>query len=151
MKLLKTLLLGIFVALAAAMFSLAPVSRGQNGPHSTRRDPVRSDGSGNLLVIPTEAQAGFDNISNGFTDQVTFTADREVYEDREVIGDGLGPLYNAQSCAECHQSPVTGAGSQITELRAGHFDGAAYEDHPGGSLINDRSTFAGIQENILPG
>jgi len=28
-------------------------------------------------------------------------------------------LYNAHSCAECHQNPVTGSSSQISELRAG--------------------------------
>jgi CxxC motif-containing protein (DUF1111 family) len=31
--------------------------------------------------------------------------------------DGLGPLYNAQSCRECHQNPTSGGPSQITELR----------------------------------
>jgi CxxC motif-containing protein (DUF1111 family) len=38
----------------------------------------------------------------------------------EAISDGLGPLYNAQSCRECHQNPVSGGPSQITELRVGH-------------------------------
>ena len=42
--------------------------------------------------------------------------------EREDIADGLGPVYNAQACAECHQNPVSGATSQITELRAGTLD-----------------------------
>ena len=37
------------------------------------------------------------------------------------MADGLGPLYNAQSCRECHQNPTSGGGSQVTELRVGHF------------------------------
>jgi len=50
-------------------------------------------------------------------------------------------VYNAQSCAECHQNPVTGSASQIAELRAGHRDGAGnFVAAPGGSLINDRAT-----------
>ena len=58
-------------------------------------------------------------------------------------------MYNAQSCAECHQSPVTGAGSQIAELRAGHLDaGGNFVDAPGGSLINDRAINAAIQERV---
>jgi CxxC motif-containing protein (DUF1111 family) len=99
----------------------------------------------------TEAPTGFDNLTNGFTDQATFAADLAVFEEREGIGDGLGPCYNAQACAECHQNPVTGGISQITELRAGHFNGVNFVDHPGGSLINDRAISAEIQERVLGG
>ena len=70
----------------------------------------------------TEAPAGFDNQTNGFESQAQFDADRDVFEERDEIAKGLGPVYNAQSCTECHQNPVTGAGSQISELRAGHLD-----------------------------
>jgi CxxC motif-containing protein (DUF1111 family) len=69
----------------------------------------------------------------------------------EEIADGLGPVYNAQSCRECHQNPVTGAGSQISEFRAGHFNGISFVDHPGGSLLNDRAIDASIQERIAAG
>jgi CxxC motif-containing protein (DUF1111 family) len=99
----------------------------------------------------TEAPAGFDNLTNGFTTQAQFDADRAVFEEREDDDEGLGPVYNAQSCAECHQNPVTGAISQITELRAGHFNGLNFVDHPGGSLINDRSIDANFQERVLGG
>ena len=37
-------------------------------------------------------------------------------EGAEKIGDGLGPVYNAQACRECHQNPITGGASQVTEL-----------------------------------
>jgi CxxC motif-containing protein (DUF1111 family) len=97
----------------------------------------------------TEAPAGFDNLTNGMVSQAQFDADRATFEERDQIGDGLGPVYNAQSCAECHQSPVTGAGSQISELRAGHLDGSGnFVDAPGGSLINDRAINAAIQERV---
>jgi len=100
---------------------------------------------------PTEAPAGYDNLTNGFVSQATMDIDRAEFEAREEKADGLGPLYNAQSCAECHQNPITGAISQITELRAGHFDGVNFIDHPGGSLINDRAINANIQERVLGG
>ena len=67
----------------------------------------------------TEAPAGFDGRTNGFLTQAEFDAARETFEERDVIADGLGPVYNAQSCAECHQNPITGGVSQVSELRAG--------------------------------
>lgn len=101
---------------------------------------------------PQEAPAGFDNQTNGFTPQTTFDLDRAAFEDREEIADGLGPVYNAQACAECHQNPVTGGISQIFELRAGHSgpDGA-FVDPPGGSLLQARATNAQIQERVPDG
>src|SRR6266849_11060732 len=87
----------------------------------------------------TEAPRGFDNLFNGFGSQTQFDADKTTFEERDDIAKGLGPVYNAQSCAECHQNPVTGGISQITELRAGSFNGFNFVDHPGGSRINDRA------------
>ena len=98
-----------------------------------------------------EAPAGFGNLTNGLVDQATFDHVREVFEERDDIKKGLGPVYNAQSCAECHQTPVSGGVSQVTELRAGHFDGTSFVEHPGGSLINDRAVDSSIQETVMPG
>src|SRR5919197_4658706 len=95
----------------------------------------------------TEAPTGFDNQTNGFVSQTDFNAVKLVFEERDDIARGLGPVYNAQSCAECHQNPVTGGISQITEFRAGHTDvNGNFVDAPGGSLLNDRATDASIQE-----
>jgi CxxC motif-containing protein (DUF1111 family) len=106
----------------------------------------------------TEAAAGFDNLpvpgvypGTTVQQQTAFAADKATFEERDEIGDGLGPVYNAQSCAECHQNPVTGAVSQISELRAGHRDVFGnFVDAPGGSLINDRAIKSSIQE-LVPG
>jgi CxxC motif-containing protein (DUF1111 family) len=98
---------------------------------------------------PTEAPTGFDNKTNGFVSQANYDSARETFEERETIADGLGPLYNADSCVACHSNPVTGAISQVTELRAGHFNGTSFVDQVGGSLINDRSTNHSIQERVL--
>ncbi|HYP53253.1 MAG TPA: hypothetical protein VEQ42_06910, partial [Pyrinomonadaceae bacterium] len=97
----------------------------------------------------SEAPAAFDNQTNGFTDQTTFHADRAAFEKQEIVGTGLGPVYNAQSCAECHQNPVTGGISQIPELRAGHNDiNGRFVDAPGGSLIQSRAIHPKIQERV---
>src|SRR5262245_56288267 len=98
-----------------------------------------------------EAPTGFDNQTNGASTQAEFDADLAIFAEREEIDEGLGPLYNATSCADCHQNPVVGGISQITELRAGHFNGINFVDHPGGSLINDRAINANIQERVLGG
>jgi len=69
---------------------------------------------------PAEAPTGFDNKSNGMVDDATHKTDQGTFEEVEAISDGLGPLYNAQSCRECHQNPTSGGSSQVTELRVGH-------------------------------
>jgi len=99
----------------------------------------------------TEAPTGFDNKSNGVADDATHQADQTKFEEVEHLSDGLGPLYNAQSCRECHQSPVSGAASQVTELRVGHQAPDGHFRNPdipinhgtevisGRSLVNDRA------------
>ncbi len=99
----------------------------------------------------TEAPTGFDNKSNGVADDATHEADQMRFEDVELVSDGLGPLYNAQSCRECHQSPVSGAASQVAELRVGHQGPDGHFHSPeipiaggaevifGRSLVNDRA------------
>ena len=102
-------------------------------------------------VDAVEADAGFDGRTNGSVDQATFDADRTAFATVEDADEGLGPVYNAASCAECHANPVTGGSSQVLEMRAGHWDGRAFVAHPGGSLIQSRATDAGLQERVLEG
>jgi CxxC motif-containing protein (DUF1111 family) len=128
MKLLKILAVTFFVAAFFLPMALTRTVHSQGAP---------------------EAPAGFDNLTNGFVPQATFNNALGVFQEVDDIGKGLGPVYNAQGCAECHQNPVTGGISQITELRAGHVDGAGnFVDGPGGSLINDRAIDASIQERV---
>jgi CxxC motif-containing protein (DUF1111 family) len=114
-----------------------------------------------------EAPTGFDNKTNGLVDDATHTADQAKFDETEAIADGLGPLYNAQSCRECHQNPTSGGSSQLTELRVGHSDPKGKFQDPeipinrgaeiikGRNLVNDRAicpnaTFPGteIQERV---
>ena len=63
----------------------------------------------------------------------------EEFTGPETVADGLGPIFNAAGCGECHMTPILGGTSQIMEKRAGFFDGTVFIDHPGGSLIQDRA------------
>jgi CxxC motif-containing protein (DUF1111 family) len=108
----------------------------------------------------TEAPTGFDTLTNGMVTQTVHDQDRDTFEERDTVTKGLGPVYNAQSCAECHNNPVTGGISQISELRAGHNDGGGnfvpatlQINDDGGlpgvtianrSLINQRATCPGV-------
>src|SRR5262245_54510039 len=66
----------------------------------------------------------------------------------EGESDGLGPVFNNDGCGTCHNNPDMGGASQITEKRAGFFDGSTFFDHPGGSLIQDRSLDPAQQEVV---
>jgi CxxC motif-containing protein (DUF1111 family) len=125
-----------------------------------------------------EAAAGFDtptlavdpgsqSIGNGAAEPAgdTFALDQAQFErkhDPSQAGTGLGPVYNATACAECHQNVVTGAASQITELRAGHRDASGNFVNPtilinggkntiaGRSIVNDRATCEQAVEHLPP-
>jgi CxxC motif-containing protein (DUF1111 family) len=106
-----------------------------------------------VQAIPTapEAPAALDGKSNGMVDDPTHQADQLKFDEVEAITDGLGPLYNAQSCRECHQNPQSGGGSQVTELRVGNVGPNRRFINPdipiahgmqiisGRSLVNDRA------------
>lgn len=81
-------------------------------------------GAGLLFAdVFTEAPAGFDNQTNGSITQDEF--DDVLAEFSEVEGpeDGLGPVFNADSCVACHlSSGAVGGASQVQELRAGHYE-----------------------------
>jgi CxxC motif-containing protein (DUF1111 family) len=118
----------------------------------------------------TEAPAGFNtpsfngaaSINNGLVEPPgdTFARDQQVYEKNNAVADGLGPVYNANSCVNCHQNPNSGAASQITELRVGHHDANGNFVNPtilindgkdtitGRSIVNDRAIGPQAQESI---
>src|SRR5437879_1374238 len=98
-----------------------------------------------------DAPTGFDNQTNGLVENKTHQADQAKFDEVENVDDGLGPIYNAQSCRECHQNPTSGAASQVTELRVGHRGRDGKFRNPdiainhrteiiaGRSLVNDRA------------
>jgi CxxC motif-containing protein (DUF1111 family) len=122
---------------------------------------------------PTEAPTGFDtptlvqspgskSTSNGIAEPPgdTYLLDQQTYETTHDPTTGLGPVFNARACSDCHQNPVSGGASQFTELRAGHLDANGNFVNPtvfindgantitGRSLINDRAVVPEAQEHI---
>jgi CxxC motif-containing protein (DUF1111 family) len=122
---------------------------------------------------PTEAPAGFDtptlaqnpgsqSISNGIAEPPgdTYALDQTRFEQDHDASTGLGPVFNARACADCHQNPVSGGSSQFTEIRAGHEDAngnfiaATVPINDGAniianrSIINDRALIPQAQEHI---
>ena len=99
--------------------------------------------------VGPEAVAGFDTLTNGAVDQATHDADRVQFEEPVTAANGLGPLYNATACVDCHQNPVSGGSSQISEMRAGHMEHGVFVNPEGGSsLIHDRATDRSVQQRI---
>jgi CxxC motif-containing protein (DUF1111 family) len=106
-----------------------------------------------------EAPAAFDDQTNGHVLQPEFGAARDTFMEIDDRDKGLGPVYNARSCVDCHQNPITGGSSQIVEIRSGKrtFDPAdpnphkvRFEEPPGGSVIQQRAVDPAIQELVPP-
>jgi CxxC motif-containing protein (DUF1111 family) len=135
--------------------------------------------SGGLMIVrsdsPNEAPTGFttptlihdpgsQSVSNGINEPAndTFALDQSVFEEEDGVDTGLGPVYNARSCSECHQNPVTGGVSQVAELRVGHYDRHGHFVNPNivindgqtvianRSLVNDRAVCPQAQEVVPP-
>jgi CxxC motif-containing protein (DUF1111 family) len=113
--------------------------------------------TGELSVNP-----GAQSISNGIEEPPgdTFALDQAQFERRHDPSTGLGPVFNATACVECHNNGVAGAASQFTEQRVGHNDANGNFVNPtitidegastitGRSIVNDRSICPQAQEHI---
>jgi CxxC motif-containing protein (DUF1111 family) len=161
--------LAVVLAYATAVNSQGTSSESRSRfDNMTRRERLTHDGApeSELLGAPpprglSEAPTGFDNLTNGFTQQGpdfdtiteplplrSFNDNRFIFEEVEHVGDGLGPTHNGTSCAECHQSVVTGGSSQITEQRTGRLVNGEFFDSLGGTLIHSRATHPDIVEQV---
>ena len=88
----------------------APSRKARGGPKSFE------------LPIPpgaTEAPTGLDRKTNGLVPQEKFNEAAEEFADVETVAEGLGPLRNGDSCADCHRNPFGGFGTTV-EINAGH-------------------------------
>jgi len=146
----RAMLTGAIIAQGCLFASAVVVTQTQEplAPSEvTREAPVGIT----ALPPPTEAPAAFELVTNGAVDATRFAASLEEFTGPEGAADGLGPVFNGVGCAECHATPMIGGSSQVVERRAGNFNGTTFTEHPGGSLIQDRSLFPELQERVLPG
>jgi len=134
------------IAALAAACAIVGFAQGATEAPAAFATPINNDQSG--------------AVSNGFTTNAVFAADEGVFMEEEDIGDGLGPIYNARGCVDCHAQPAVGGTSQVSELRVGHNDAAGNfvnptltindgaTSIPNRSLANDRSICAQGSTNI---
>ena len=80
-----------------------------------------------------------------------FDGQEEFREIEEAPG-GLGPTFNLDGCAACHNRPAVGGGSRIIETRFGWTDNTVFDPlaAQGGSLLQQSSSDPACAE-IVPG
>ena len=94
----------------------------------------RLDAQQESIVVGTE----FGDPVQGITSREfeLFRLGLEDFTEVENPDEGLGPVFNGRSCAECHSVPRIGGSSSITEVRAGiRKDDGSFEEYPGGSVM----------------
>lgn len=88
-----------------------------------------------------------------------FEKGREVFERTFTAETGLGPLFNADACGECHEGPVTGGSGDEVELHVTSLRPDGFCDpliQKGGPVIQQAVTPAlkaalGIESEPVPG
>lgn len=142
---------------------------GEGGPQPAAQSAADQAAALNAMAA-TEAPAGFELTSNGFAEEFcanqdnlshspnspkipagdcSYAAALEEFDGHESFDAGIGPVYNATGCGECHGNPIIGGASQVAERRAGFFSpSTGFIEHPGGSLIHDRAIDPLIQETV---
>jgi CxxC motif-containing protein (DUF1111 family) len=103
------------IAAAASVFTIALAARAQDRP----------PGAGGPLAGLTPGE--FSEFRLGLDD----------FLEVETAEEGLGPAFNATSCAVCHNVPAIGGGGLILEVRAGYRDetGAFRTFDPSGETL----------------
>jgi CxxC motif-containing protein (DUF1111 family) len=92
-----------------------------------------------VLLVSGGAIAGIGDPFPGLTpdQQAAFDDGKDAFQEVERPRDGLGPIFNGTSCAQCHFNPAVGGDSDITETRFGTTDKNKFDalGDLGGSLI----------------
>jgi len=73
-----------------------------------------------LLAVSAQAPPSPGDVLAGTTPREfeEFRIGLEDFREIEEASEGLGPLFNGTGCASCHNVPVIGGGSPMTEMRA---------------------------------
>src|SRR5438093_10634353 len=135
----RTLLLpGALLAMAAACEPVTSPRTGSGGTQAVH-------GPGDPLPLLTSLQ------------QRSFKQGNAMFQTTFTPATGLGPLFNARSCAECHEDPVVGGVGDEVETHATAYHGGVCDDlgRIGGRVIQDSMTpalaqFLGIKKEPVP-
>jgi CxxC motif-containing protein (DUF1111 family) len=148
---MRTLLsIRVFVSLSATLFALTVVAPTIWSASDPSEYLQQSNGFAEEFCANQAALAQVTPDSPRIdADECSFATALEEFTGPETIADGVGPVFNAAGCGECHTTPIVGGSSQITEKRAGYYTrSGTFFDPPGGSLIQDRSIDPRVQELI---
>jgi len=144
-KSLRLLLLAAAVTAACGVIGIAQSSSEAPAGFDT---PISNNGSG---ISGNGMQLGANE---------TLADDMATFMEEDDIASGLGPIYNARACVDCHANPVVGGASIVSELRVGHRDFTGHFVNPtitindgaakvaSRSLVNDRAICAEAQERV---
>lgn len=115
-------------------------------PHQSQTDPATG-----LTRHEALGDASFDNRPGDteFGDPLPdlsdsefslFLAGRDVFEEVESVADGIGPVFNGVTCANCHNGPAVGGGADVLSTRIGAVIGGAFDplEAFGGPTIQTR-------------
>jgi CxxC motif-containing protein (DUF1111 family) len=95
-----------------------------------------------VLLVSGGAIAGIGDPFPGLTpdQQAAFDEGKDEFQEVERPRDGLGPIFNGTSCAQCHSNPAVGGDSNIAETRFGTTDKNKFDalGDLGGSLIQSQ-------------
>ena len=133
-------ILAVAIAVAGAVIVAVQVDA-QVGPRNVRPlQPVASGRPGDPLAGLTAAQLA------------SFTLGLQEFSNVEGPEDGLGPIFNGTSCAQCHSVPGTGGSSTTTVTRFGRVVNGQFDPltEKGGSLLQRFAIDPAVQEVIPP-
>jgi CxxC motif-containing protein (DUF1111 family) len=125
--------LAFAIGIGPIVAAMAVLSMGQVATPTSTPTPNPNPGSGGGIGDPLP------NVTND--ELARFLAGQAAFEDEEDVADGLGPVFNENSCVTCHEIGATGGGGTRLETRFGRyhhngmFDPMAYL---GGSLMQDQ-------------
>src|SRR5947209_15564655 len=141
----RKILVLLSLTVMAATLAIVGIAQSATPAPAAFATPINNDQSG--------------AVGNGFTTNAVFTADEAVFMEEEDIPAGLGPVYNARACVDCHGTPNVGGTSQVSELRVGHTVNGVFTNPtitindgansiPNRSLVNDRAICAAAEETV---
>src|SRR6185436_1703908 len=98
-----------------------------------------------LLAAPALASArtrfGDPLLGVSASEMGAFLDGKDEFREVEEAPEGLGPTFNLDGCAACHNRPAVGGGSRIVETRFGRIENDVFDPlaGQGGSLLQERA------------
>ena len=110
------------------------------------------------IPMPTPFITGFGGLLAGVTadQKATWIAGLQQFQVVDGPADGLGPIFNNQSCVSCHSQPVAagaitpGGASAVLETRFGKLTNGQFDPltSEGGTLLHQMALAPFAQDNI---